>query len=487
MGVAFVPVYIEYLGVEAFGLIGLYLAFQALMVIVDMGFTPAINREMARFKSGVLDGIHAKQLLLSLERVFFSVSILIVLVFWLCAPWISNKLLNIDASKVAAMTEAISIMGFAIVFRWLSLFYRSVILGLQYQVWLSGINIVFSTIRAVGVIGALEYYSPTIKVFFIFQASIFAIECVLLKWQANRFFPSGEKVIASFAKLYDLLPFVSGLAGINILAVILTQSDKIIISLTQDLTVLGYYTLAASVSGSIYLLISPISNAVFPRFTEYVSLNDTASLLRAYKSSSQLLAVLLVPVCVLISLFAERILYLWSGSTDLSTNTGGILSILILGSMFNGLSTIPYILQLAYGWTKLAFLMNFVAVIVFLPACYFGVNHFGIKFVAWAWLLLNVCYLMASISIMHSRLLQRAKFYWLWNAVVAPLLVCSLVYALFHQFGFNTIDVWILELLYFCFILLTAMVVLFICLPFGRDLIQRINHERKSSKIESEK
>jgi len=52
MSLAFVPLYIKYLGIEAYGLIGVFAILQAWLRLLDMGMKPAINREMARFTGG---------------------------------------------------------------------------------------------------------------------------------------------------------------------------------------------------------------------------------------------------------------------------------------------------------------------------------------------------------------------------------------------------------------------------------------------------
>ena len=49
IAVAFLPLYVQYLGMEAFGLIGLFAVIQVLVLILDMGMSPTLNREMASF------------------------------------------------------------------------------------------------------------------------------------------------------------------------------------------------------------------------------------------------------------------------------------------------------------------------------------------------------------------------------------------------------------------------------------------------------
>jgi len=49
---ALIPVYIRYLGVEAYGLIGFYLTLTAVATVVDPGFGTTLTREFARLGGG---------------------------------------------------------------------------------------------------------------------------------------------------------------------------------------------------------------------------------------------------------------------------------------------------------------------------------------------------------------------------------------------------------------------------------------------------
>ena len=44
LGLAVVPFYLEYLGIEAYGLIGFSVTMQALLQLLDMGLASTINR-----------------------------------------------------------------------------------------------------------------------------------------------------------------------------------------------------------------------------------------------------------------------------------------------------------------------------------------------------------------------------------------------------------------------------------------------------------
>ena len=47
LSIALTPVYIKFLGIEAYGLIGVFITLQSLLSILDMGLGTAANREMA--------------------------------------------------------------------------------------------------------------------------------------------------------------------------------------------------------------------------------------------------------------------------------------------------------------------------------------------------------------------------------------------------------------------------------------------------------
>ncbi|MCI5140051.1 MAG: hypothetical protein D3922_16960, partial [Candidatus Electrothrix sp. AR1] len=47
IGILAMPVYIKYMGAEAYGLVGFYIMLQAWMQLLDLGMTPTLIRETA--------------------------------------------------------------------------------------------------------------------------------------------------------------------------------------------------------------------------------------------------------------------------------------------------------------------------------------------------------------------------------------------------------------------------------------------------------
>jgi O-antigen/teichoic acid export membrane protein len=77
MGLAFIPIYIKFLGIEAYGLIGLFALLQAWLALLDMGMTPTLGREMARFTGGSHTAQSIRDLLRSIEIIALGIAVLI--------------------------------------------------------------------------------------------------------------------------------------------------------------------------------------------------------------------------------------------------------------------------------------------------------------------------------------------------------------------------------------------------------------------------
>ena len=68
---AFVPFYLQFLGVEGYAVVGFYTTLVAVIAFADMGFTATLNREVARLQALRDDKKETNDLLRSYELIFF--------------------------------------------------------------------------------------------------------------------------------------------------------------------------------------------------------------------------------------------------------------------------------------------------------------------------------------------------------------------------------------------------------------------------------
>lgn len=450
IGLAFVPLYIEYLGIEAYGLIGIFALLQAWLTLLDMGMTPTLNREMARFTAGAHTPQSIRDLLRSLEIVCFGIAALIGVLIWAASGWLAADWLRADKLPLDVVAQAIAIMGGVAALRFVEGIYRGAILGLQRQVFFNVMNASLSTVRAVGAVAVLAWVSPTIETYFVWQGLVSIISVIVLAGAAHKSLPSAPRP-AKFSRqaILEIRHFAGGMMATTFLALLLTQVDKILLSRLISLEFFGYYTLAATVAAAITLFVVPISQAFYPRLTELVAQNDNQGLIQTYHRSAQLVTVLAAPAAFMLIFFGHNLLSLWTGDKVLAREVAPLLSLLALGTFFNGLMHMPYMLQLAHGWSGFAARVNLVAVAVLIPAILWATPRFGAVGAAWAWVMLNAGYVLIGVHFMYRRLLPTEKWIWFGRDIALPIFVTAIVVATFkhiHPDGLGAVHelLWLL-------------------------------------------
>lgn len=427
MSLAFIPLYIHFMGIEAYGLVGLFAMLQAIFAILDMGMGVTMNREMARLSIQQDNAQEMRNLTRTLELVYWLVGALIGITVIVLAPFIANHWLQASQLSSKTIRSAIMAMGLAIAFRWPFAFYSGGLMGLQRQVLLNAVKIIIETLRGGGAVLVLWLISPTIQAFFTWQIIIGALGTLLMAWILWRSLPRPE-IKASFEpELFrHIWRFAAGMSGISVMVIILTQMDKLILSKLLTLEMFGYYTLASVVAMALFQMINPIVSALFPRFTQLITLGDQEGLKQLYHRSCQLMSVLILPAAIVVALFSREILLLWTQNPTTVKHTHLLLSILIIGTALNGLMNLPYALQLAHKWTKLTFYLNVVSVIVLVPLIFVMTSYYGAVGAAIVWVMLNSGYVLIGIQLMHRRLLPGEKWRWYVEDLCMPLIAALL-------------------------------------------------------------
>jgi O-antigen/teichoic acid export membrane protein len=428
MGLAFVPLYIKFMGIEAYGLVGFSATIQALSSLLDMGLSTTLNRELARLSAQEGKAEESRDLVRTLEIVYWGVAIVICIGVVAISPLLAKSWIKSQSLSPDSIQLAIILMGVVIACQFPFSLYTGGLLGLQRQVLLNGISVAMATLRGIGMILILWLVSPTIQAFFIWQACVSLITTALGGFYLWQSLPKA-KIDPRFRRdlWLEIWKFAAGMTGISIVSIILTQTDKIILSKLLPLEEFGYYNLAATISSGLSIVTVPIFTSVFPRFSQLVSQGEEQKLVELYHKSCQLLSVVLLPLAVVLSLFSYDILLIWTGSQTIAHKAHLLVSFLTIGTAFNGLMNVPYALQLAYGWTKLALYINVVAISILIPLLFYLSGKYGAVGAASVWAILNAGYVLIGIRFMHFRLLPGELIRWYYDDLIRPLLGAILV------------------------------------------------------------
>jgi O-antigen/teichoic acid export membrane protein len=423
MSLAFIPLYIKFMGIEAYGLVGVSLSLSALFSLLDLGLSTTINRELARLSAQENKAQEMRDLVRTLELIYWIIACVIGGAVIVLAPLVAHHWVKANGYSPETISQAVTIMGLALAILWPFSLYSGGLRGLQKQVLLNGIDVVMATIRAGGSVIVLWQVSPTILAFFIWQIFVSAMQTALTTYALWSHLPqSPQSPRFRKALLQPVWRFAAGMSAISAITLLLTQMDKIILSKLLSLEMFGYYTLAWVVASGLYLLVGPLFTGLFPEFSRLVAAGDQSALAQIYHYGCQVMSVVMLPAAIVLALFSQEILLLWTRNPVTVEHTYRIASLLVVGSALNGLMNLPYALQLAYGWTNVAFYSNVVATIALGPLIIFLAPRYGAVGGAIVWVILNSGYVLIALPVMHRRLLPGELRRWYVEDVGLPLL-----------------------------------------------------------------
>jgi O-antigen/teichoic acid export membrane protein len=420
--VAFVPLYIDLLGIEAYGLIGLFVSLQTLTSVLDLGLSTTLNREVTRLAAQPGREQETRDLVCTLEWIYWGAAGLIMLLAFGLAPLVAGYWITSQSLPEETVRRACFFMGVAVALRFPFALYSGGLLGLQRQVLFNALLVFTTALQWVGALVLLKVIPPTITSFFIWQVVASGLQTAasaFLLWRLLARAAGG----AHFRKplLSEIWHFAAGMAGISVFAIIVTQVDKVVLSRLLTLEAFGYYSLATLLASGLTLLAGPVFTAIFPRFSQLVVDGDTAGLVAFYHAGSQVAAVCVLPAAVVIALFSPEILYVWTGNAHIVESASTLVSVLTVGSALNALVFVPYALQLAYGWTRLALYQNIIIAILIVPALLWATSRFGAVGAAAVMAVRGAGEVLVGVSLMHSRLLRGERLRWYWQDIGLPL------------------------------------------------------------------
>ena len=426
IGIIMLPFYLKYMGAEAYGLVGFFAMLQAWFLLLDMGLTPTMSRETARFQGGGITALHLRQLLRSLELVFALVALLGGAGLILCAEFIARNWLKAEQIPRSEIADAIKLMVLVMMLRWVAELYRGVITGFERMVWLGVFNSAIATARFVLVIPLFIVIGSSVSVFFLYQVGVSAMEAVILTRKAYTLLPTlpANATRFSWAPLRKVTEFSLVMAIASVVWVAVSQTDKLVLSSLLSLADYGWFSLTVLAAGGVLLLAGPLATALLPRLSALHVQGRDAAMFTLYREATQWVGLVVWPISGVLAVQAERVLWIWTGDAQLAAQAAPILRLYALGNAVMAIGAFPYYLQFAKGNLRLHLLGTAIFVGVLIPCMVLVTQTFGALGAGWTWLLVNLIYLFAWTPVAHFRFATGLHGRWLVRDI-APIATCA--------------------------------------------------------------
>jgi O-antigen/teichoic acid export membrane protein len=427
VGLAVIPFYVRYLGLDGFGLIGFLATAQAIIQILDLGLATTVNREVAR-GTGSGDLVQVRNLLHTLATVYWVMAGVIAITIALLSPVVAAHWLRADGLPADNhnLTGAVMLMALVIACRWPGQLYQGALMGAQRIVISSALNVAWVTLGSGGAVLLLAFVSPSLQAFLLWQAGVglaYALAVRLVSWRIL----GRERVRYDRHQLGRIWRFSAGISGISIAGIVLSQIDKLVLSKMLGLSEYGQYMLAVAIAGTLYVFSAPFFNVLYPRFSVLVHSGDAVRLADTYRLSTRFLGAILFPVAMLFSVYSQDLVQAWTGNPVLAPSVGSLLPMLAIGTALHGVMYVPYALQLAHGMTRLPLAISVLLLVAVVPLTITLASAYGALGGALAWLSLHALYVLLGAWMTHRHLLKGLGAKWLTLDVGVPLAVSMLV------------------------------------------------------------
>lgn len=458
VGIVFVPIYINYLGVEAYGIIGAFTGLTAFVWLFDLGIATNINREMSGFaesrdKSRLLD------LKKTLEVSIYGISFLIFVGLLGFIYLIAHYWFNTERFTPAFMVSVMVILAFSLVLQFPTNFYANGLMGLRQQVALNVVNIAYNTFRCIGAIVAILVFEDKIRAFLIFQALAAVCNLLLIKLLFDRAAEfQGYSGRTDFSLLKSIRRFASELFANNLVTILLANADKVILSRMLSLEQFSYYVLAFNiVTMTINTFSNSVNNVLFPNLVRHVNSGDTEELIRTFHLGTRVMAWGAVSIGTILVFLPAPVLQIWTQNPEVVRTTAPLLALLAAAFAVNVIMLVPYYLQHAFGRSHISFLFNLLFLFIYIPSLIFSVSGYGAVGAASVWLALQVVYLAIFVPVIKIKFLQFDLVRFFFVDIIRLALVGGAIGFLFFLVApYIENRLYILGLVGGCFVLVAA-------------------------------
>lgn len=481
VGILILPLYIKYMGAEAYGLVGFFTMLQAWFAVLDLGLTPTIGRETARYFGGSMSALAYRQLFRALSVIFVFIAVLGGGVLFVFAEQVASHWLQIAMLDLREVLIAVQIMAISVALRWLGGLYRGVITGAERLVWLSGFNTIIATLKFIVVFVTMNVFGYTPVVFFLHQLVVVLIEIIGLYWMANLLLPKKNTLTQaigwSIKPITPLLKFALTIAFTSSVWVFVTQTDKLILSGILPLAEYGYFTLAVLVASAIMIISGPVSSAIMPRMANLHAQSKREEMLQVYRSGTQIVSVLAGTASLVIAFYPKQLLFAWTGDLALAEGVAPILRLYALGNALLAVGAFPYYLQYALGNLRFHLIGNVIMGVLLIPSIIWAATHFGGVGAGFAWLTINFLYLTIWVGYVHKKLISGLNVKWLYQDVIYIYIPILIVLCMLKQVPIQIENRWILLIYLVCIGGITLLIAIFSSSVARKWLINRFVRE----------
>lgn len=419
------PWYLSMLGMEGFGLVGFWQVLLYVFLVFDWGLGATLVREFARLQGERQDRRAYRALLRRLELLCLPGTVLIAVGLLASASWLATEWLQLSALSTTQASAAIGWMSLSISVQLMNALYLNGLAGMQRHGAMNLIQILGYSLKYLGG-GMVLHLTRDLSAFFAFQGvcmlALTAISRLVLS-RVIQSVPAADSPDRPQRAPAVWWKYAVGMFATAVLGMLLTNTDRLMLSRMVSTEDLGRYSLAITGASFLQMMVFAFYRAYYPLFSELKAAGDVQHLKETYAKACRTVGALVVPCAVLGWMFADELILIWLGHSDPAT--AQLFRWLIVGVTLAGLMWLPAAYQQANGWTSLHVWLMALALVLGMPIAALLVQHLGVQGGVAIMLVHGIVEITLGLLLMNRVYFPGENLRWYRSVLFTPLLVAA--------------------------------------------------------------
>jgi O-antigen/teichoic acid export membrane protein len=424
VGIVAIPVLVNSLGTERFGVLALAWMVVGYFSLFDLGLGRALTQMLARMLGrGEIE---------SIPRVFWTAMLLVTalgVVGTLAAGGLSAWLVS-DVLRVPAELRDETLTSFYILAASIPVVIgttglRGTLEAYQRFDMVNAVRIPLGILTFLGPVMVLPLSKTLPAVIGILALArlvswiAYAVLCIRVE-PAIR-----VSVRFDISLMRPLLNFGGWMTVTNIIGPLMVYMDRFLIGAVVSLSAVAYYATPFEVVSKLLVVPAAIMGVLFPAFSSALTVDqDRAAML--FGRVVEYIFLALFPVTLLIVIFARQGLMVWLG-IDFAENSTYVLQLLMIGIFINSHAQVPFGLIQGAGRPDLTAKLHMLELPLYVILLWWLLNDFGIIGAAVAWVLRIVIDTVLLFVFAEKTVLVEHSFNSRWLAVMLAALMAIVI------------------------------------------------------------
>jgi O-antigen/teichoic acid export membrane protein len=406
IAVVCLPILKRGLGTERLGIISLAWVVIGYFSLFDLGLSRALTKLVAeRIGQGRQPEIPS----LVWTSLFLMTGLGLVgsLLTFVLAPFLVERLLKVPASLSHEALGSFYWLGAAVPIVVITAGLRGVLEAVQHFRLATAIRVPMGIFTYLGPAALLPFTHSLIPIIGVLVLGRI-VACGAHLWACFHVMPAlpgGFGFHAPSAK--PLFLFGGWMTVSNVLGPLMVTFDRFLIGSIISIAAVAYYSIPYEVVTKLWLISTALVGVLFPVFSA-TSFADRTRLAYLYESGVKYIFVVLLPLTLLLVIFAPEGLSVWLG-TDFANSSASLARVLAVAVLMNCMAHVPFTHIQSVGRPDVTAKFHLLELPIYVVTLFFLAKSWGINGVAVAWLL-RVMIDTILLFWFSSRLLPECRF-----------------------------------------------------------------------------